>query len=45
LSAGAENPNGKPGVNRKDSRVDGLSEGLTEEDALQALMSNGQRSS
>jgi myxalamid-type polyketide synthase MxaE and MxaD len=45
LSASAGNPNGKPGVNRKDSRVDGLSEGLTEEDALHALMSHGQRSS
>jgi myxalamid-type polyketide synthase MxaE and MxaD len=45
LSASAEKLNGKPSMNRKDARVDGLSEGLTEEDALHALMGNGQRSS
>ena len=44
-SASAEKPNVAPAANRKDARVDGLSDGLTEEDALQALMSHGQRSS
>ncbi|MGB8478121.1 MAG: type I polyketide synthase [Acidobacteriaceae bacterium] len=43
LNASAEKPNGAPGL--KDGRVDGLSDGLTEEDALHALMSSGPRSS
>ncbi len=43
LSAGAEKPDSAPGL--KDGRVDGLSDRLTEEDALHALMSSGQRSS
>ncbi|MDR5728644.1 MAG: acyl carrier protein, partial [Terriglobia bacterium] len=41
----AEKPAGTPALNGKDSRVDGLSDGLTEQDALHALMGNGQRSS
>jgi acyl carrier protein len=41
----AEKSNVAHAVNRKDARVDGLSDGLTEEDALHALMSHGQRSS
>jgi acyl transferase domain-containing protein len=44
-SASAETPNGTPAPNGKDGRVDGLSDGLTEEDALHALMGSGQRSS
>ncbi len=44
-STPAEKPAGTPVLNGKDSRVDGLSDGLTEQDALHALMGNGQRSS
>jgi myxalamid-type polyketide synthase MxaE and MxaD len=45
LNATTEKPDGAPEAIRNDARVDGLSDGLTEEDALHALMSLGQRSS
>lgn len=44
-SANPERTNGAAAGNGKDGRVDGLSDGLTEEDALQALMGSGLRSS